>query len=79
LCVALGVCAQATIGDHLAFTANFQPTLIMPILLAKLFGGLLAVAIAIKISVPVALRYEAEEKAQGQVAKQFGAAPIQAV
>ena len=61
LCVALGVCAQATIGDHLAFTANFQPTLIMPILLAKLFGGLLAVAIAIKISVPAAQRFEREE------------------
>ncbi|NIE78007.1 ethanolamine utilization protein EutH [Pantoea sp. Tr-811] len=64
LCVALGVCAQATIGDHLAFTANFQPTLIMPVLLAKLFGGLLAVGIAIKISVPAALRYEAQENAQ---------------
>ncbi|MBC8652887.1 ethanolamine utilization protein EutH, partial [Providencia vermicola] len=33
LCVAFGVCAQATIGDHLAFTANFQPTLVLPILL----------------------------------------------
>lgn len=62
LCVAMGVCAQATIGDHLAFTANFQPSLIMPILLAKLFGGLLAVFIAVKISVPAANRYEAEER-----------------
>ncbi|WP_447588906.1 ethanolamine utilization protein EutH [Aquipseudomonas campi] len=61
LCVAMGVCAQATIGDHLAFTANFQPTLIMPILLSKFFGGLLAVLIAIKISVPAANRYEAAE------------------
>ncbi len=62
LCVAMGVCAQATIGDHLAFTANFQPSLIMPILLAKLFGGLLAVFIAVKISVPAANRYEAQEQ-----------------
>ncbi len=62
LCVAMGVCAQATIGDHLAFTANFQPSLIMPILLAKLFGGLLAVFIAVKISVPAANRYETEER-----------------
>ncbi|TBU86631.1 ethanolamine utilization protein EutH [Phytopseudomonas dryadis] len=66
LCVAMGVCAQATIGDHLAFTANFQPTLIMPILLAKLFGGLLAVFIAIRISVPAANRYEALESAAEQ-------------
>jgi len=62
LCVAMGVCAQATIGDHLAFTANFQPSLIMPILLAKLLGGLLAVFIAVKISVPAANRYEAQEQ-----------------
>jgi ethanolamine transporter len=72
LCVALGVCAQATIGDHLAFTANFQPTLIMPIVLAKLFGGLLAVAIAIKISVPAAQRFETEEKERAQIADHFG-------
>jgi len=61
LCVALGVCAQATIGDHLAFTANFQPTLILPILLGKLFGGLFAVFIAIKISVPAAERFALQE------------------
>ncbi|WP_149086603.1 ethanolamine utilization protein EutH [Pseudomonas prosekii] len=71
LCVALGVCAQATIGDHLAFTANFQPSLIMPILLAKLFGGLLAVAIAIRISVPAALRLEDEEKKRAEIASQL--------
>lgn len=77
LCVALGVCAQATIGDHLAFTANFQPTLIMPVLLAKLFGGLLAVAIAIKISVPAAQRYEAAEKARENAADEAGIALTQ--
>jgi len=63
ICVALGVCAQAVIGDHLAFTANFQPTLILPILLGKLAGGFIAVYIAIKISVPAANRYERQEKA----------------
>lgn len=78
LCVALGVCAQATIGDHLAFTANFQPTLIMPVLIAKLFGGLLAVGIAIKISVPAAQRYEQEEKEQAQRAAQSAAVAIPA-
>ncbi len=59
-----GVCAQALIGDHLAFTANFQPSLILPILIGKLFGGLLAVAIAIRISVPAAQRYEQQEQEQ---------------
>ncbi|GBU09360.1 ethanolamine utilization protein EutH [Gammaproteobacteria bacterium] len=62
LCVAFGVCAQATIGDHLAFTANFQPTLILPILLGKLSGGIIAVLIAIKISVPAAEKFEKDDK-----------------
>lgn len=61
ICVALGVCAQALIGDHLAFTANFQPTLILPILLGKLVGGLIAVLLAIKFSVPSAIAFENKE------------------
>ena len=71
LCVAFGVCAQASIGDHLAFTANFQPTLVVPILLGKLFGGLLAVMIAIKISVPAASRYEEEDQRRAQKAMEM--------
>ncbi|MCB6146625.1 ethanolamine utilization protein EutH [Providencia rettgeri] len=70
LCVAFGVCAQATIGDHLAFTANFQPTLVLPILLGKLVGGFLAVFIAIKISVPQAMRYEAEDAKAAEIVKE---------
>lgn len=66
LCVAFGVCAQAAIGDHLAFTANFQPTLILPILLGKLGGGLIAVLIAVWISVPAATRFEAQDEAENE-------------
>ena len=60
--VAFGVCAQALIGDHLSFTANFQPTMILPILLGKLLAGLFAVWLAIKISVPTAQKLEQEDK-----------------
>ena len=49
LCVAFGICAQATLGDHLAFTANFQPSLVLPIMMGKFLGGMIAVLIAIKI------------------------------
>ncbi|AKJ43114.1 ethanolamine utilization protein EutH [Pragia fontium] len=70
LCVAFGVCAQATIGDHLAFTANFQPTLVLPILLGKLIGGFLAVAIAIKISVPAAVKFEQQDLEEVEDIKQ---------
>lgn len=58
LCVAFGICAQATLGDHLAFTANFQPTLVIPIMLGKFLAGVIAIGIAIYISVPAAQRME---------------------
>lgn len=61
LCVAFGICAQATFGDHLAFTANFQPTLVIPIMIGKLAAGALAIALAIYISVPEAEKMEKED------------------
>ncbi|MBK0031141.1 ethanolamine utilization protein EutH [Erwinia sp. S43] len=62
LCVAFGICAQATLGDHLAFTANFQPTLVLPIMVGKFMAGAIAVAIAIFISVPEAQRMEKRDE-----------------
>ena len=46
LCFAL--CCAFLIGDHLAFTANFQPSLILPVMIGKLCAGFLAVYIAHK-------------------------------
>lgn len=48
ICIAYSVCCAFLIGDHLAFTANFQPSLILPIMLGKLCAGILAVYIAQK-------------------------------
>ena len=62
ICISFAVCAQAALGDHLAFTANFQPTLIIPIMLGKLAGGVFAVALALVISVPAAERLENESQ-----------------
>ena len=45
-CIAYSVCAAFLIGDHLAFTANFQPTLIFPVMIGKFAAGVLAVYIA---------------------------------
>lgn len=61
LCVAFGICAQASLGDHLAFTANFQPTLVLPIMAGKLCAGAIAIGIAIFVSVPEAERMEKKE------------------
>lgn len=63
LCIAFGICAQATLGDHLAFTANFQPSLVIPIMAGKFIAGILAIAIAMVISVPAAEKLEAQAPA----------------
>ncbi|WP_312650581.1 ethanolamine utilization protein EutH [Aminipila sp.] len=58
-CLAFAVCSAFLIGDHLSFTANFQPTLILPVMAGKLIAGCLSVYIATKIAVPKARQIEA--------------------
>lgn len=48
--IGFSVCGAFLIGDHLAFTANFQPNLIVPVMLGKLGAGILAVVIARKFA-----------------------------
>lgn len=60
--VAFSVCGAFLIGDHLAFTANYQPTLLLPILLGKLGAGILAIVVANKLVIP-----KLQEKATGIV------------
>ncbi len=59
ICIAMGVCAQGLMGGQLAFTANFQPTLILPVVIGKLFGGIMAVIIAVKLIIPSSMESEA--------------------
>jgi ethanolamine transporter len=61
-CLAYSVCAAFLIGDHLAFSANFQPTLILPMMAGKFFAGILAVWLATKIAVPRIKGAEAVDK-----------------
>ncbi len=56
--VAFAVCGAFLIGDHLSFTANFQPTLILPLFCGKLVAGGLAIFVAGKIAVPKAKKLE---------------------
>ena len=51
-CLAFCVCSAFLIVDHLSFTANFQPSLILPVLLGKLIAGILSVYVAVKIALP---------------------------
>lgn len=63
LAIAFCVCAAFSFGDHLAFAANFQPSIILPLLVGKLGGGICGFLIALKLSVPKALELEAETAA----------------
>jgi ethanolamine transporter len=44
--ISFAVCAAFLFGDHLAFSANFQPNLILIILLGKVVGGLTGICFA---------------------------------
>jgi ethanolamine transporter len=63
--IAFAVCAAFLFGDHLAFTANFQPNIAVPLILGKFLAGVLAILIAYKIAVPKALELEAADAALG--------------
>jgi len=72
LAIAFAVCAAFTFGDHLAFTANFQPTIILPLLLGKLLGGAAGFMLAVWLSVP-----KAEELAARDIALMPDAVPAE--
>ena len=48
--VAFAVCAAFVFGDHLGFTAGFDPSMIAPMIVGKLVGGAAAVAAAMLIT-----------------------------
>lgn len=62
LVIAFAVCAAFTFGDHLAYSANFQPTLIGPLIIGKLAGGLLGMGLAYWLAVPKALELGRQEE-----------------
>jgi len=63
--IAFGVCAAFLLGDPLSFTANFQPTIILPVLIGKILAGFTAVGLAYWLSVPKALQLEQQDRAAG--------------
>ncbi|MFC0557577.1 ethanolamine utilization protein EutH [Halalkalibacter alkalisediminis] len=63
--IAFAVCAAFLLGDHLSFTANFQPNLILPIIAGKLIAGIAAIGLAHWLCVNKALELEKEDRKQG--------------
>lgn len=66
LTIAFAVCVAFLFGNHLAFTANFQPTMIGPLLLGKLGGSIFAFALAMWLSMPTAERLKRENHGRAQ-------------
>ncbi|QXI25615.1 ethanolamine utilization protein EutH [Pseudomonas vanderleydeniana] len=66
LVIAFAVCAAFTFGDHLAYSANFQPTIIPCLIVGKLLGGLLGMGLAYWLAVPRALEMERELEQTGE-------------
>lgn len=58
ICIAYSVCGGYVIGDWVAYITNFQPTLLVSIIVGQLTGGFLGILIAKKISVPQARKIE---------------------
>lgn len=63
--ISFAVCGAFLLGDHLSFTANFQPTLILPVMIGKLTAAVIGIALAYKLSVPKALELEQKDREAG--------------
>ncbi|WP_336715511.1 ethanolamine utilization protein EutH [Arthrobacter sp. USHLN218] len=68
LAIAFAVCAAFTFGDHLAFSANFQPNMVFPLMVGKLAGGVIAILLALWLALPYARVLEARDRAEGTIA-----------
>ncbi|WP_339147479.1 MULTISPECIES: ethanolamine utilization protein EutH [unclassified Sutcliffiella] len=67
--ISFAVCAAFLLGDHLSFTANFQPNLILPIIAGKLAAGVIGIGFAYWLSVPKALELERKDREAGIIGK----------
>lgn len=64
LVLSFSVCSAFLFGDHLSFTANFQPSLILPIMVGKLVGGIVAMLFAAWLAVGKAVELEVGDSRQ---------------
>ena len=60
ICMAFAVCCAFLFGDHLSFTANFQPNLIVVVLAGNLAAGICAIVFAKLLAVKKAEQLERE-------------------
>jgi ethanolamine transporter len=65
--IAFGVCAAFLLGDHLSFSANFQPNIILPLIIGKFGAGVISIVLAYWLSVPKALGLEKLDRQSGTI------------
>lgn len=63
--IAFGVSAAFLLGDHLSYTANFQPSLIPAVMIGKLSAGILGIIFAYVLCVPKAKKLEEIDRRLG--------------
>lgn len=79
LTIAFAVCGSFVIGDHLAFTANFQPGMIVAMSVGKLIGAVIAVFLALWLAVPHVRTLEALDRENGVIAPGEYGAPVEGI
>lgn len=65
--IAFAVCCSWLLGDHISFTANFQPNMLAILMVGKLVGGIIGIILAIWLGVPVARRLEKKDRELGVI------------
>lgn len=63
------VCAGYSLGDFIAFNVNFQPNLVIAILVGQIVGGIIGIIFAKVIAVPYVLKMEKEESSDNIIAE----------
>lgn len=63
--ISFGVSSAFLLGDHLSYTANFQPTLIPAVLIGKLSAGILSIIFAYILCLPKARKLERIDRQAG--------------
>lgn len=63
--IGFSVCCSWLLGDHISFTANFQPNMLAILMIGKIVGGIFGIILASLLSVPVARRFEKRDRELG--------------
>ncbi|CAA0125040.1 Uncharacterised protein [BD1-7 clade bacterium] len=72
ICVAFGVSAAFTFGDHLGFTAANKPDMIFSVIVGKLVGGITAAIFAMLIADRVVASIEGKSASDPALTDEFG-------